>query len=95
VAKEKGKAKKLSANLIGISDLEYEENITIPFDLSDVEKLKIGQEIKVTISGCVTRLEGSDHYSCIGLEVYDKSFRRTSNQQAEGIRELASEDEEY
>ena len=94
MAKEKGKAKKLEANLIGISDLDYGENISIPFDLSDVEKLKIGQEIKVTISGCVTRLEGSDHYSSIGLEVYDKSFRKTSNAQAEGIRELASEEED-
>jgi len=95
MAKEKGKAKKLTASLIGIPDLEFGENITIPFSLDDVGKLKIGQEIKVTISGCVTRLEGDHHYSSIGLEVYDKSFRKTSNAQAEGIRELSDEGEEY
>jgi hypothetical protein len=96
MASKKGKEEKasLKATLIGIGNDPYEERITIPFPLADIQALKIGQEIKVTISGCVKHLDGDDHYSSVGLEIYEKSFRKTSNTQAEGIRDL-SEDEDY
>lgn len=94
--KEKStKSKKLGADLISPSAFSEESRISIPFPLEDVGELKIGQEISVTIKGCVTRLEGDKYYSCIGLEVYEKSFRRTGNSQAEGIKKLAGDDNDY
>lgn len=86
------KGKGLGISLLNMPDSEYNERISIPFPLDEVSKLKIGQEVVITIRGCVKRLEGDDIYSAIGVDVYDKKFRKTSNQQAEGIRDLVADD---
>jgi len=92
MAINKGKKGKLEASLFGISDANFEERISIPFPLDEIQKLKIGQEVKITISGCVKLLEGDDFHSSVSLEVYDKSLRKTSNTQSEGIRDLSDEE---
>lgn len=94
---KKEKKNKLQAELRGYPVPAYDsyaERISIPFPIEDIAEMKIGQEVVVTIRGCVNRLEGDHHYSCVGLEIEEKSFRKTSNSQAEGIRKL-SEDAEY
>lgn len=93
--KTASKNKKLEADLVSPYGYPEDSRISIPFPLEDVGELKIGQEISVTIKGCVNRLEGDKYYSCIGLEVYEKSFRRTGNSQAEGIAKLSGDSDDY
>jgi hypothetical protein len=91
----KGGSKKTpEVDILSASAFPEDTRITIPFDLEEVGKLKIGQEITVTIKGCVNRLEGDEYYSSIGLKIYEKSFRRTSNAQAEEYRNLIEDPEE-
>lgn len=84
---------KSGAALVGIGDVAapYEDRISVPFPLEELMNLKLGQEIVITITGCVNRLEGDKYYSCVSLEVSDKSWRRTGNSQAEGIKKLTDE----
>lgn len=93
---KKGKGKiSDKAAMVGIPvDSEYAERISVPFPLEELSDLKLGQEIIITLKGCVNRLEGDRYYSCVGLEGIEKSFRKTSNSQAEGIKKLAGEDDE-
>lgn len=91
---KKGKKAKQEAALMNTVPAYDSERISIPFPLDEITELKIGQEIVITIKGTINRLEGEKFYSCIGLEVAEKSFRKTSNSQAEGIRKL-TEDEDY
>lgn len=76
-------------------DGPYQERISVPFPLEDVGKLKIGQEVSITIKGTINHLEGEKHYSCIGLMINEKHFRITGNSQAEGIRKLVDDDEDH
>jgi len=75
-------------------EVEYEEEISVPFDIEDVADLKIGQEVTITLRGCINRLDGSiPNFSCIGVKLYEKKLRKTGNSQAEGIAKLSGEDD--
>ena len=76
-----------------VPEIEYEEEISVPFDIEDVADLKIGQEVTITLRGCIKRLEGTPYFSCIGIKLYEKKLRKTANSQAEGIRKLTGEDD--
>ncbi len=75
-------------------EVEYEEEISVPFDIEDVADLKIGQEVTITLRGCINRLEGSPYLSFIGIALSEKKLRKTGNSQAEGIRKLSGESED-
>lgn len=90
----KGSKKKYSdAALVGIPPApdSYNERISVPFPLEELTDLKLGQEIVITIKGCVNRLEGDKYYSCVSVEIEEQSWRKTSNSQAEGIKKLTDE----
>lgn len=72
--------------------VEYSEEMSVPFDIEQVSTLKIGQEVVITIRGCIDRLEGSEYFSCIGVKISEKKLRKTSNDQAAGIAALSGED---
>lgn len=74
-------------------DVVYEETMTVPFDIEQVADLKIGQEVVITLRGCISRLEGEPYYSCVGVRLEEKKLRRTGNSQAEGIAKLSGEDD--
>jgi hypothetical protein len=74
--------------------VEYKEEMSVPFDIEEVSSLKIGQEVVITIRGCIDRLEGSPFFSSIGVRVEEKKLRKTGNSQAEGIRALSGDDGE-
>lgn len=92
----KGSKKKYSdAALVGVPvEAGYNERISVPFPLEELVDLKLGQEIVITIKGCVNRLEGDKYYSCVSVEIEEQSWRKTSNSQAEGIKKLADDDGE-
>jgi len=95
MAKDKGM--KMDAAMVGLSptdSADYSEIINIPFPLNELMDLKLGQEVVISITGCVCKLEGSEYYSSVGLHVTDKKWRRTSNTQAEGIKKLSGEDDD-
>jgi len=79
---------------------EYKEKERISLPIEDVEHLKLGQEVVVTIRGCVSSLEltmygaPDSEKACICIAVDTKTLRKTSNSQAEGIRKL-TEAEDY
>lgn len=83
---------KSDAALVGIAvDNTYDERISVPFPLEELVDLKLGQEIVITIRGVVNRLEGDKYYSCVGLEIEDKTWRKTANSQVEGIQKLTDD----
>lgn len=89
------KKKNYDAAMVGVPiDGGYNERISVPFPLEELTDLKLGQEIVITIKGCVNRLEGDKYYSCVSVEIEEQSWRKTSNSQAEGIKKL-TDDEEY
>ena len=94
----KGKGKEEVALLPYPKDVaEYTPTMHVDMPLETVSELKIGQEVVLTIKGCVAMLEGR-HYGmekgCIGIQVSEKNLRKTSNSQAAGIEKLAGEDNE-
>jgi len=76
------------------SAVSYEEEMSVPFDIEDLADLKLGQEVVITLRGCICRLEGSEYYSMVGVKLTEKKMRKTGNSQAEGISKLAGDDEE-
>lgn len=92
MAKGSKSTKSDAAAMVGIAvDSSYDERISVPFPLEELVDLKLGQEIIITIKGTINRLEGDKYYSCVALEIEDKSWRRTGNSQAEGIKKLVDE----
>lgn len=71
----------------------------IDMPLEELEQLKLGQEVTITVKGCIKELRAQDYgpvdeNGALGIEVYSKTLRKTSNAQAEGIRKLSSYDDE-
>lgn len=78
-----------------ISPEEPPETIHMDITADDLTDLKIGNEVVITIKGCVKEL-GANKYSGpnLSLEVASKSIRKTGNAQMEGIRKILGDDDE-
>lgn len=96
----KNKKSKKQIALIGASPdaIDYMPRMHVDLPLEEIEALKVGQEVVLTVKGCVKMIEAKDYGledGCIGIEVYSKNLRKTSNLQAEGIKKLSDDDEDY
>lgn len=99
MAKKKSKKGKEELALLPYPEAvgEYIPTMHVDMPLEKVAELKIGQEVVLTVKGCVAMLEGKRYgmeKGCIGIEVSEKTLRKTSNSQAAGIEKL-TENEEY
>lgn len=74
-------------------EVSYEEEMSVPFKIDDLADLKLGQEVVVTLRGCICRLEGSPYFSNIGIKLDSKTLRKTGSQQ-EGLDKLMGDGED-
>lgn len=71
------------------------ETMHMDITADDLTDLKVGNEVVITIKGCVKEL-GAHRYSgpTMSIEVESKNIRKTGNAQAEGIRKILGEDDD-
>jgi hypothetical protein len=75
-----------------VPTVEYNEEMSVPFDIEELADLKLGQEVVITLRGCISRLEGSPYYSVVGVKLSEKKMRKTGNSQEEGIKALSGDE---
>lgn len=85
--------------IIGPSSEKGLGNETFDVEIEDVTKYSIGQEVEITIKGCVGMVsippEAGFGKPKIGLKIYSQDIRKTGNLQIEEIRKLVEgEDDE-
>lgn len=99
MAKALGKNSKKQIALLEPSvDANYMPRMHVDLPLDEIEALNVGQEVVLTVKGCIKMLEAKDYGledGCVGIEVYEKKLRKTSNLQASGIKDLAEEADDY
>lgn len=88
-------AKKDAAQASDSPSLALTEDMSVPFDIEEMADLKIGQDVVITIRGCINRLEGSPYFSAIGVKVKEKKLRKGGDTQEEGIRALSDDGSDY
>lgn len=105
MAKAQGKNKKKQIALLEPSSSKdvvasnYIPRMHVDFPIEDIVDMKLGQEVVITIKGCIKELRAKDYdfeleEGAVGVEVYEKKMRKTSNLQAEGIKDLADEEKD-
>lgn len=95
---KKSKSRKQIALLEPAVEAAHMPRMHVDLPLETIENFKVGQEVVLTVKGCVKMVEARDYGledGCIGLEVYEKNLRKTSNLQVEGIKKLSDEEDEY
>lgn len=71
-------------------------NDTFDVTVEDVGKYSVGQEVEITITGCIGMIaippEAGMGNPRIGVKVYTQEIRKTGNAQIEDIRKLVEGD---
>lgn len=101
--KGKGKRKEelalLNTPTPGAVDEGFASRMMVDFPLDVLADCKLGQEVTITIRGTISMLEGRPcglEKGCLGVKVKEKSLRKASSPQTEGLRELSDDGgEEY
>lgn len=89
---------KLALSDSATNNSDYKERMNVDFPIEEVMDFKLGQEVVVTIRGCISRLEGMEYSispnldGCIGIQVSSKTLKKTGNDQAAGIQKIVGED---
>lgn len=78
-------------SIIGPSD-GGDDNQTFDVTVDDITKYSVGNEVEITIKGCIGMVQLPPHAGMgdpmIGVKVYSQDIKKTGNAQIDAIRQM-------